>query len=231
MDKICNKCKIPKNLTEFNKNKTKKDGYHVWCKKCISDNNKELYVKSKAKIKNNANIYYHNNKSTILPKAKEYRNKSEVKDKQSKYMSKWIVENKIHFKQYQKEYKKQYYRNNPHILICLNIKRRCLNGINDDRVNYKSIDLKTHIESLFESWMTWSNIGKWEVHHNVPISWFKPLTPPNIINDLKNLYPISREENRSIKNKYIKFKIDSNYIKTIIPWIQKDHLPALQIYL
>jgi hypothetical protein len=223
MDKICNKCNIIKPLTEFNKNKNKVDGYHVWCKQCVSSNNKKLYIDNNENIKQYTNNYYYNNKNVILPKLKQYRNKPEIKLKQANYIKEWISENEGYYKQYQKEYKKQYYRDNPHVSICLNIKRRCLNGINDDRVNYTSNDLKNHLESLFESWMNWSNIGEWEVHHNVPVSWFEPNTPPRIINDLKNLYPLSKKENRNIKNRYVKFNIDNEYIKTIQPWIKKYH--------
>ena len=53
----------------------------------------------------------------------------------------------------------------------------------------------------------------------------------NEINDLKNLYPLNKIENRNIGNKYIKFNIDAEYIKTITPWIQKYHLPSIQTYL
>ena len=117
------------------------------------------------------------------------------------------------------------------VLICLNIKRRCLNDINDDRVDYTSNDLKNHIESLFESWMNWNNIGEWEVHHNIPVSWFEPNTPPSIINDLRNLYPLSKKENRKIKNRYIKFNINKEYLNKTIQWIKKCHLSTILTYL
>jgi hypothetical protein len=83
MDKICNKCNASKPLTEFNKNKNKADGYHVWCKKCISDNNKKLYTNNSEHKKKQVNSYYYENKNAILPKLKEYRNKPEIKAKQA----------------------------------------------------------------------------------------------------------------------------------------------------
>ncbi len=79
--------------------------------------------------------------------------------------------------------------------------------------------------------MTWGNIGEWEVHHNIPISWFKPDTPPAIVNNLNNLYPISKQENRNIKNKYIRTKPNSEYLKQTIPWIKKCHLSIILTYL
>jgi hypothetical protein len=229
--KTCSKCNIEKPLNEFNKNKSKADGYHVWCKQCVSNNNKKLYNSNSEIIKQKINNYYYENKVTISTKLKEYRNKPEIKQKQKEYIKQWVKDNNEHYKQYQNEYKKQYYKDNPHALVCLNIKKRCLNGEDDNRVNYTSNELKQHIELLFESWMTWSNIGKWEVHHNVPVSWFKPETPPNIINDLNNLYPISKEENRNIKDNYIKFKLDNKYIKQIIPWIKEYRLSTILTYL
>lgn len=36
MMKICNKCKLEKDISNFNKDKTKKDGYRTICKKCTS---------------------------------------------------------------------------------------------------------------------------------------------------------------------------------------------------
>ena len=35
--KVCSKCKIEKPLEKFGKNKTKKDGYQYYCKKCMRD--------------------------------------------------------------------------------------------------------------------------------------------------------------------------------------------------
>jgi hypothetical protein len=34
MTKICSKCGLEKELSEFNKNRTKKDGYASWCREC-----------------------------------------------------------------------------------------------------------------------------------------------------------------------------------------------------
>ena len=229
--KICNKCSTEKPLDQFNKNKRKIDGYHVWCRQCVSNTNKKIYTTDNERIKQKSNDYYYNNKDIITLKLKKYRNKPEVKNKQQQYRKKWVEDNKEHYRQYQNEYQKQYYRDNPHVLICLNIKRRCLNGIDDNRVKYSSIELKQHIESLFEPWMNWDNIGEWEVHHNIPVSWFEVNTPPNIINNLKNLYPLSKEENRNIRNKYIKFNLNNEYIHKITPWIIKSRLSTILTYL
>ena len=44
--KICNKCKINKNILEFGKYAIKKDGLNIYCKKCAIENSEE-YKKTK----------------------------------------------------------------------------------------------------------------------------------------------------------------------------------------
>ena len=37
MTKLCTKCKEVKNVSEFHSNRSTKDGYHGWCKKCSNE--------------------------------------------------------------------------------------------------------------------------------------------------------------------------------------------------
>lgn len=39
--KVCGKCRKPKELTEFNKNRTRRDGLQTTCKKCFKEMNLE----------------------------------------------------------------------------------------------------------------------------------------------------------------------------------------------
>ncbi len=41
--KICTKCKDEKKISEFNKNKGKKDGYNNICRKCSNERSKQYY--------------------------------------------------------------------------------------------------------------------------------------------------------------------------------------------
>ena len=52
-NKFCNTCNQSKCVTEFNKDKTKHDGYHSQCKKCQRNNNKKYYNENKHKINQN----------------------------------------------------------------------------------------------------------------------------------------------------------------------------------
>lgn len=116
--KICSKCKIEKELTDFYQCKKVKDGYKSCCKLCIkienlnnkekiSEKNKIYYLNNKNKIINKVNDYYKNNKESILNKNKKYyiKNKEKIdyknkiyyeknKEKTLNYLKLWKIENK-----------------------------------------------------------------------------------------------------------------------------------------
>ena len=71
---------------------------------------------------------------------------------------------------------------------------------------YSLIQFKAHIESKFESGMTWQNYGKiWEIDHIYPISGFLALgiTDHKIISALINLRPMFKSLNRIKHNKIV----------------------------
>ena len=68
-------------------------------------------------------------------------------------------------------------------------------------------ELKSHLESLFEPWMSWDNYGlAWQIDHKTPVSWFKFKT----VNEksfhdcwcLKNLQPLSKTDNLAKGNRW-----------------------------
>lgn len=92
--------------------------------------------------------------------------------------------------------------------------RRSLKGRKNGRhweafVDFNVIDLIAHLESQFQSGMTWNNYGKagWEIDHDIPLSYF------NFNNHkdqefkdawaLSNLQPMWAKENISKRNRYI----------------------------
>ncbi len=81
--KTCTRCKIPKELSNFSKNRTFTGGLNVYCRNCQSEytaeyklknpnKKKESYIKNKVKIRERAKIYRQNNpdacKNTFLKK-------------------------------------------------------------------------------------------------------------------------------------------------------------------
>jgi len=106
--KICNNCKIEKELIEFKKQLENKDGYTGKCKICISEYNKQYSLNNKEKQKE----YRLRNKE----KAKEYNEIFKLKNKD--YHKIYRLSNKEILKQkgkkysLDKEYQKEYRLNN-----------------------------------------------------------------------------------------------------------------------
>ena len=57
--KTCSKCKIEKPLTEFSKDKSKKDGHKYVCKLCENSRIKAYYEANREKLKAQKKAYYH----------------------------------------------------------------------------------------------------------------------------------------------------------------------------
>ena len=47
MEKICSKCKISKDISNFGINKGNKTGLSVWCKGCIRERSRKHYIENK----------------------------------------------------------------------------------------------------------------------------------------------------------------------------------------
>ena len=87
-------------------------------------------------------------------------------------------------------------------------------------LGYSAEQLKEHLNKQGMNW------GEHHIDHKIPVTWFKPETPPHIVNDLRNLQPLSPEENRSKLNRFGS-PIDSSYIHVIKNWIKKEYIYEL----
>ncbi len=103
--KKCGRCQIFQYLTEFHKNKAKKDGLSTECKKC----SKQLHIINKEKNNLISLNYYYKNKEILRLKrinyGKVYRenNKEKIAKRDKRYFSKNKVKvNKIRFKHHLK---------------------------------------------------------------------------------------------------------------------------------
>ena len=97
--KKCNKCNVVKDVSEFGKNKAKKDGLHYTCKSCL-----EKYYKANIeKIKQNKNKYYEANKKKIKEKVKQYQETN--KDKIQLYQKQYFQNNQEKVKENRKKYR------------------------------------------------------------------------------------------------------------------------------
>ena len=176
--KTCKICNLEKHLDFFPRERRKNDWYYSpQCKLCMNSIKKEYRnnyrILNKDLLNNNKKIWYNKNKDRIIKKNTEYK-----KNNRSKYNAnrKKRCENDPSFK----------LRTNVSCIIkqALKQNKSSKNGKSClDYLGYKIEDLKLYIENQFESWMTWSNHGKyssetwidddqstWNIDHIIPQS-------------------------------------------------------------
>lgn len=118
--KECSKCKEVKELTEFSKDKYRKDNLCTQCKECRKEynSNPDVFIRQKKLqkewcLKNKENIaikkkqYALENKERLKEYAKEYYSKPKNKAKAREYYNTPVQKRKT--REYQKEYQKIYY--------------------------------------------------------------------------------------------------------------------------
>lgn len=192
MKKICQKHNIEKIFRErFVKDKVRRE---YVCVICESEYGKNYYDKHKNERIDYQNNYYKDNKNDIL----DYKNSfyNENKEQILSYKKDYYNENKSIVRETQNKYKRKRRKIDPAFRLREFVSRRIygfLENIKDnesclDYLDYTIKDLKIHLESLFESWMNWSNQGiydknawddsdpstwTWQIDHIIPHSTFK----------------------------------------------------------
>lgn len=108
MTKQCSKCKIIKDINEFYKSKSRKDGIRDQCKSCEKEYSRQYNILNKDILKSKRIIYLKENKEKVAKTLKKYKDKNKEKiSKQSKIYKKNNREKiAIKAKPYQKEYYK-----------------------------------------------------------------------------------------------------------------------------
>jgi len=231
-NKICCKCKLDKEYSMYHKDKTHKDGYRSICKSCVKIYADSRYVKvikkdsPKINIKEYRKQYYLDNKDKLKLKSREYykNNKESVKLTKIKYKPKKRIQDKIYrennkTKQNEKERERRI--NDPLYRLTTNTRKLILKSFKDKKYSKQSKtyqilgcsydEFKTHIESQWESWMSWDNYGLyngelnfgWEMDHIIPLS--SAITEAEVIelNHYSNFQPLCGYTNRYIKKDLI----------------------------
>ena len=199
----------------------KKD-YYQENKEEILEKNRHCYQENKEQRRAQKKEYYQKNKEQILIKKKKYRdeNKEDILERQRKDRK----ENKDRYRRYNaKRY--QSYRTDPCYKLRTNVRnavnQRLKNGKGGESilpyVDWNSYEeLKEHLESQFEDWMTWENHGKW---HPTEKRWhIDHIKPQSVLLEgvtsmddpkfrecwaLENLRPLEARENISKGNKIL----------------------------
>ena len=241
--KKCKKCNTEKSLSEYYLQRPQY--YQSKCKDCFKKTSNEWQDKNKEKVKQ----YYKDNKLELIEKSKnkyknnkeyyqnyyqEYYNNPENKIIRSKKMKDWNKENPNYHKEYYyknkeillpyyREWNKEYYSKNPHLRRWRNLLNNSLKQLNTSKqdntvelLKYSPIELKEHLDKQGMNWDTH------HIDHKIPVTWFKSNTPPHIVNDLRNLQPLSPEENRKKLNTFGDL-VPSSYIYDIEIHIKKQY--------
>lgn len=223
--KICKKCGIEKDCSEFYKEKKSKDGFRGTCKHCMliyqsnidKDHRSSICKKSYYENLDNSRNYYKLNKDQI--KEKRLKRYYENKKVESDYAKEYSKNKRLELNEYRREYDKKrikvdlVYKFTKSIrsLISISIKGR---GYTKKSKTYIILgcsfeDFKLYIESKFENWMNWSNHGKytgnynetWQLDHIIPMSSAENETDVILLNHYTNFQPICSKVNNEKSNK------------------------------
>ena len=176
--KICKKCNVNKNLSDFRKRKS--GIFSPTCKKCYRD--------------------------TWYSKRPEYQSEydkkrwAEKKDIEKSRNKKWRTEN-------WKKYHDDRMSNDDMYRATLKI-RWCVkstfkkNGYTKNSKTYKILgityeEFKAYIESKFENGMTWKNHGEWHLDHIIPVSQANSEEELIKLNHYSNFQPLWAYDNLS----------------------------------
>jgi hypothetical protein len=225
MVKFCPTCKIEKPLSDYGKNKSRKDGLQRECKECCYNHHHTHYHTKKSPRINDTTPEGHKTCtqcSRILPILDFKPQKAGRFGVSSKCKSCFNVE----WNQYQKKTQQQNNRNkvrrktDPQYKIKHTLRGRYLDALkrhtSGGKVNkfHSAIDLigcdidyyKQYLEQQWKPDMTWENHGTlWEIDHIKPCSLFD-LTDPSQQKECfhyLNTQPLYYSDNRIKGNKYI----------------------------
>jgi hypothetical protein len=199
--KVCTKCKVEKQTTEFNKCKSNKDGLYHYCIEC----RKEYRKQNSKSINEYSKKYYTVNLDNQLKRKKTYREN-----------------NKDKIKNYSNNYRISKYNNDSLYILLRKIRNLIYNYLKtqNNKTNTKSYQIigctsnqfKLHLESQFQDWMNWDNYGKyngqpnygWDIDHIIPNSSAKTEEDIIRLNHYTNLRPRCSYLNRVEDNRKYK---------------------------
>jgi hypothetical protein len=203
-------------MSEFRKGRSQ-------CKKCISekyrDYHKEYYGINKDFLLSRMKENYLNNLDDRKQRNKKYR--EEHRDDLNEYSRVYRIENSDKIKEYKeenkdylKEYNTKYWSirmKSDELFRFKSIMRKNINSLikNKSKSTQEIIgcsfkELKVHLESKFEDWMSWENYGLfngyydfgWDIDHIIPLSSAKSEEDVTKLCHFTNLQPLCSRVNR-----------------------------------
>jgi hypothetical protein len=221
-NKCCNICNECKPLDAFYKDKTKKDGYTGKCKICQSLYIKKYYIDNKEEISEKNKKWRKNNYESIIKRNRKWKVDNLEKHNESQKKSR--IKNKVKINKYRQEYFKKRKEVDPVFKLRCYLSRTISDTLRERKFTKKSKtcdilgcsfeEFKLHLESKFESWMTWGNYGNpkdgivvpnktWDIDHIIPTSSVTNEEELLKLNHFSNLQPLCSYTNRVIKRNFI----------------------------
>jgi hypothetical protein len=213
MTKICSKCKVEKELCEFNRKKTSQPELRSECKECNSISSKKYREENKDKELKRHKKYREENKEILKIKYyelhKEYRQNN--KDYFKQYNKNYYENNLEKIIKYKVEYNKEKRHSNPLYNLTCNIRGRIstflkLKNISKNNKTFGIVGctpelLKEHLEQKFKDNMSWENYGEWHIDHIIPLSSAKTDDEVYKLCHYTNLQPLWAKDNLRKSNK------------------------------
>ena len=187
-------------------------------KEKIIEINRKYRQKNKEKLNEADKKYYEDNKDKVRESRKKYY--EENKEKTLLRNKKYKQENKEKINEHQKER----YHTDPYYKLRHNVKVLIYTALKGGKggesflpyVDWTTPELKEHLESQFEDWMTWDNHGvlhptekRWQIDHikpqSVMLEGVTSMDDPKFREcwALENLQPLEARENISKGNKIL----------------------------
>jgi hypothetical protein len=220
MPKLCPTCEQIKELTEFNKNKSRKDGYQRECRECCHNHhNKHYHTKKSPRLNENLKEGYKicsNCKQELLlsefnkQKGGRFNKSGECKYCLKLRNKKWRENGG---KQWELSWIKRKKQTDPifRLKYCIRLRVNEIlkkNNItkNHSGLKYLGCDIKTykeHIEKQFTPEMNWDNHGiYWEIDHIKPLALIQNKEDCFKYFHYKNTQPLTISDNRKKGSSY-----------------------------
>lgn len=180
--KICKKCGLEKELTEYNKDKYSSDGYRYRCRSCTSEEYKNFYYSNKTEEIKRQIKYQHSNIENVKYKRRERHCKKYKTD--ILYKIKVNVRNRI---------KSVIYAKN----LNLNV------GDTYKILGCSPLEFKQYLENKFLDGMNWENykLDGWHIDHIIPLSTAKSVEDVYKLCHYTSLQPLWCYQNYKKSNK------------------------------